>query len=268
MLAQRLLVSIFLIPVGIALIYLGGWVFTILATLLFGYAAWEYWQLFYRGGYQPSAPVLVLGAAGLVLSRQFPEFTASGLVFGLVILLAMAVQVIQYEKGSQTASLDFNITVAGVLYLGWLGSYFVTVRNLPDGLWWLLLILPACWIGDGAAYFTGSHFGKHKMSPRVSPKKTWEGYIGGVIFGTLGTVLLAALWHLRAPAITPMKGLVLGMAVAAISPLGDLGESMLKRGFGIKDSGRVLPGHGGVMDRMDSWLWAGVIGYYIILWAL
>jgi phosphatidate cytidylyltransferase len=105
------------------------------------------------------------------------------------------------------------------------------------------------------------------MSPRSSPKKSWEGYIGGVIGGTLFAVLLASLWHLRAPAVTPLKGLILGLVITSISPLGDLGESMLKRGFGVKDTSRLLPGHGGIMDRIDSWLWAATIGYYLILYA-
>jgi phosphatidate cytidylyltransferase len=141
------------------------------------------------------------------------------------------------------------------------------LRGLPDGSWWFLLVLPAVWISDGAAYFVGSHYGRHKMSPRVSPNKSWEGYLGGVVAGAVGCMILAALWHLRAPAITPMKGLLLGLAVAAITPLGDLGESMLKRGFGVKDTSHLLPGHGGIMDRIDSWLWAAPIGYYLILYA-
>jgi phosphatidate cytidylyltransferase len=130
-----------------------------------------------------------------------------------------------------------------------------------------MLVLPSIWVSDGTAYFVGSHFGRHKMSPRSSPKKSWEGYIGGVIGGTLFAVLLASLWHLRAPAVTPLKGLILGLVITSISPLGDLGESMLKRGFGVKDTSRLLPGHGGIMDRIDSWLWAATIGYYLILYA-
>jgi phosphatidate cytidylyltransferase len=83
-----------------------------------------------------------------------------------------------------------------------LGSYFISLRNLPDGLWWVMLVIPLIGIGDAGAYFIGSRFGKHTLAPRVSPKKTWEGYIGGVICGVLGGMLLASLWHLQAPAIT------------------------------------------------------------------
>ncbi|MDZ4158765.1 MAG: CDP-archaeol synthase, partial [Anaerolineaceae bacterium] len=107
---------------------------------------------------------------------------------------------------------------------------------------------------------------RHKLAPRVSPRKTWEGYLGGIVTGCAGTVLFAALWNLAAPAITPLKGLVIGLVLPVLAPLGDLGESMLKRQFGIKDSSSILPGHGGVLDRIDTWIWAGVLGYYMITW--
>jgi phosphatidate cytidylyltransferase len=267
MLAQRLIVAIFLIPAGVFVIATGGWVLAVVIMAALGYGAWEYWRLYTRGGYNPSAFLMIAGVVGLAIARQLYQFSGSDLILGSLILLAMGSQVFQFEKGSNTSTIDFNITLGGILYLGWLGSYLISLRNLPDGQWWFLLVLPTIWFGDGAAYFVGSHFGRHKMSPRVSPKKSWEGYAGGVIGGALFCFLLAGLWHTRAPVITPIKGLILGLVIASITPLGDLGESMLKRGFGVKDSSHLLPGHGGVMDRIDSWLWGSVIGYYLILFA-
>lgn len=265
MLAQRLIVAILLIPTGVFVVAMGGWVMAALVVGVLGYGAWEYWRLFRQGGFQPSAPVLITGVVILALMRQIYQFAGSDLVLGGVVLVVMAVQVLAFEQGSPTSAIDFNITLGGIMYLGWLGSYLISLRNLPDGLWWFMLVMPSIWFADGAAYFVGSHFGKHKMSPRVSPNKSWEGYFGGVIAGALGCLLLASLWHLRAPVITPDKGAIVGLVISALSPLGDLGESMLKRGFGVKDTSRLLPGHGGIMDRIDSWLWAAVIGYYLIL---
>ncbi len=105
--------------------------------------------------------------------------------------------------------------------------------------------------------------------PPLESQKTWEGYLGGILVGTLGTALLAyGLVFLAGPesVLTPLRGALLGFILSALTILGDLGESMFKRQVGIKDSSNLIPGHGGVFDRIDSWLWAGVIGYYVILW--
>lgn len=255
------------IPIVVWLTITGGWLFTAVAAAALGFAAWEYWRIFTTGGYHPSAPVLIGGVMTLILARQYSGFAGTDYLFSVYILVAMAVHIIGFGKGSQTAANDLNITLGGIFYVGWMGAYLISLRNLPDGLFWWLLVIPATWFGDGFAYLVGTRFGKHKMFPRVSPKKTWEGYLGGVIAAALGTMLLAMIWHASAPAVTPLRGLILGLVLGLISPLGDLGESMLKRTFGVKDSSHVIPGHGGVLDRVDSWLWAAPIGYYLIVWA-
>ena len=133
----------------------------------------------------------------------------------------------------------------------------------------MLLVLPAVWLADSGAYFIEKGIGRHHITPRLSPKKTWEGYLGGILVGTLGTALLAyGLAFIAGPEsmLTPFRGALLGFILSALTILGDLGESMFKRQVGIKDSSNLIPGHGGVFDRIDSWLWAGVIGYYVILW--
>ncbi|MBE0695739.1 MAG: phosphatidate cytidylyltransferase [Anaerolineaceae bacterium] len=264
MLAQRLIVAIFILPVLVLLAYTGGWILSISIAATLGFAAWEYYKLFSSGGFQPVLFILVAGTVILVLARHAFAFQSSDLYISLVLMTAMAWQVIRFERGISTSAVDFGITLGGLLYLGWLGSYIISLRDLPDGLWWSLVVIPTISISDAGAYFIGSHFGKHKISQRISPNKSWEGYFGGIVTGTLGAVALAALWHLRAPIITIEKGLILGLAITIFSPLGDLGESMLKRSFGVKDSSRLLPGHGGIMDRIDSWLWAAPIGYYVI----
>jgi phosphatidate cytidylyltransferase len=107
------------------------------------------------------------------------------------------------------------------------------------------------------------------LSPRLSPKKTWEGYFGGILVAVILTPLLVVLLRLVAgpdSAITPLRGIWVGLVMGIIPTLGDLGESMIKRQRGVKDSGNLLPGHGGAFDRIDSWLWAVVIGYYMIVW--
>lgn len=265
MLVKRLLVVNILIPAFVLFIVLGGWLYTLLVLLALVWAAWEYWRIFRQGGYLPALAVLIAGVVLLVLGRAFWNFQYSDILFSAFVLTTMTVHVFGYERGQPQAAADFGITLGGILYLGWLGSYFISLRNLPDGMWWTLLVLPSVWMADSGAFLIGRRFGKHLLSPRVSPGKTWEGYLGGILFGAVGTVLLASLWHLRAAEITAVKGLVIGLTLAVLTPLGDLGESMIKRQFGFKDSGSVLPGHGGIMDRIDSWLWAVVIGYYLVV---
>jgi phosphatidate cytidylyltransferase len=266
MLTKRLLTAIVLIPVGIYSIIFGGWVFTTLIVLFLGVAAWEFWRLFRQGGYQPSGIILISGVILLVLERQVFNFAQSGFILSLVVILTMAYHFISYEKGRNQAATDFCITLGGVLYLGWLGGYLVSLRNLPDGEWWILIALPAVWFADAGAFFIGRKIGRHKLAPRTSPKKSWEGYIGGIVTAVVGSVLFALLWSLRTPVVSVQNAALLGLVISVVAPLGDLGESMIKRQFGVKDTSNIFPGHGGSMDRIDSWLWAVVIGYYLVTW--
>lgn len=266
MLRNRLLVVIIGLPIFIAVIAAGGWLFTLLMTAVLAIAAWEFWRLFSLGGFAPSRVVLIGGVIALALTRAWLGFEYADLIATGLILVGMSVQVFRFARHPKTAATDFCITLAGIFYLGWLGAFFFSLRDLPHGQWWFLVALPAVWLADAGAFLFGRKFGRHRMAPLVSPNKTWEGYIGGIITGTLLTVLLAALWQLAAPGIRIEVAAVLGLVIAMVTPLGDLGESMIKRQFGVKDSSNILPGHGGMMDRIDSWIWAAAIGYYLIMW--
>jgi len=266
MLRQRVLVTVVLLPVGLWIFALGGWVFAGVMALVLALAAREYAGLFRRGGLRPSAVLLVGGAAALVLARQARGFDDSAALLAGLALAAMTWHLVDFERGAPHSGTDFGITLGGIAYLGLVGAYLVSLRNLPDGLWWLLISLPAVWVGDSAAYFVGQAYGRHTMAPRLSPKKSWEGYVAGIVGAALAGAGLAALYtgtfH-QAPTVTATAGLILGLVLGLVTPLGDLGISMLKREMQVKDSGRLLPGHGGALDRTDSWLWAGVLGYYL-----
>jgi len=265
MLIKRLLVIIFLAPVFIAFVVMGGWKYQFLIAAAMAVAAWEFWRIFVQGGFSPALPLLTVGSAALPLLRGIHGFDWAGMALTAIVLLAMTWHVVEYGRGKPNAAIDFLITLGGVLYLGWMGSYFVLIRDLPSGLWWTLLVTFSIWIADSGAFFIGSRWGNHKMFPRVSPQKSWEGYAGGILFAVLGTTLLAALWQTRVPEITTMHGFWLGLIIALVTPMGDLGESLIKRQFNVKDSSNLLPGHGGILDRIDSWLWAIAIGYYLII---
>jgi phosphatidate cytidylyltransferase len=266
MLTQRLIVAIILIPVGLSLVAIGGWPFYLFITLFLGLAAWEYCGLFKVGGFAPAAWLVTGGVVLLTLARGAFGLAGMPVVLAFLTLAAMAYHLFQYERGRDLAATDLVISLAGILYLGFIGPYMLSLRMIDEGKWWFLVALPAVWFADAGAFFIGRRIGRHKMAPRLSPKKSWEGYFGGIVTGILFTALLAGLWHLNAPAVTFWRGALVGLVISVLAPLGDLGESLLKRQFQVKDSGNLLPGHGGAFDRIDSWLWAGVIGFYLIIW--
>ena len=276
MLKERVIAAAVLLPIGLAFIYLGSWPFTLFVSLVLGGAAWEFARMFRKGGYQPSTRLLIAGVVALALARGFADhgmqMTLGPALLALLVMVSMAVHVIAYQRGQQQAAVDFVIDMGGILYLGWLGSYLISLRLLerPDGMFAILLALPAVWAADSGAYYFGSRFGKHKIAPRVSPGKSWEGYAGGIGSGVLAGGLLALLYAQFDPGFTLARGALLGLALAAVTPLGDLGESLLKRQFGVKDSSHLIPGHGGLMDRIDSWIWAAAISFYILqlVWVL
>ena len=157
-------------------------------------------------------------------------------------------------------SVRMAVTLLGVLYLGLGFSHLLLLRQLDGGLAIVLTVVFGTWAGDTVAYFTGKYFGSTPMVPKLSPKKTWEGFAGGVA----GTILLVVVIGLYTDA-TPIDSLLLGAITAVFGPLGDLFESLLKRDVQIKDSGRGLPGHGGVLDRFDALIWASVASYYLLI---
>ena len=265
---RRVLTALAIAAVGLpAVIYGGVFYFLIMSIFLAG-SAWEFVRLYRAVQYEPHEIVTIGGVLVIATARFFfPEYAVPVLV--LFVLLGMTVHVIAYERGRDKAGLDFTVTVAGIVYLGWIGSYLLDLRNLPDGGWWFMFILPLVWAGDTGAYSIGAVYGRHKMSPRLSPKKSWEGYVAGIVTAIYAGVLFAYAYSSLGPRplqglIDPFQGAMLGILISTITPLGDLGESMFKRQGGLKDSSSIFPGHGGFLDRIDSWIWGAAIGYFII----
>jgi phosphatidate cytidylyltransferase len=162
-----------------------------------------------------------------------------------------------------TALHDWTLIAMGALYVGWLGSHAVLLRELPDGLDWVLLALFSVWITDSAAYFVGRAIGRRKLAPSISPNKTWEGAVAGLIGGAVAVVALHEAFGLDASAV---ELVALAVVLPVIGQLGDLGESALKRSWGVKDTGWLLPGHGGFLDRIDSLLIVVPVVYYWVRW--
>src|SRR4030065_1868919 len=186
MLVQRILVTLILLPTGIAGSFLGGWAYTLLIAVILGVAGWEFTQLFKTGGLRPASLLVIVGTLALTVGRFLNGFESAGWIISLFILLSMTYHLVDFERGRDQAGTDFAITLAGIFYISWIGSYLISLRQLDQGMWWMLLVLPSTWIADSRGLFLGTRFGKHKLSPRLSPKKTSEGYLGGIVWGVAG----------------------------------------------------------------------------------
>jgi phosphatidate cytidylyltransferase len=268
MLAKRILSAAVFIPACLLVVIAGGWVFILFAAIILGVGAWEFWSMFKETQFSPNRTILIVGTVGLVLSRAFPGNEPTAIIFSCLVLISLAYHTFDYERGGTNAGFELFFTLGGLIYIGWLGSYVVALRFLPEGLYWIILAILGVGFSDMGAYLIGSLIGRHKISARVSPAKSLEGYMGGILCAGLFGYFFGMLVHPLSIHITAMNGLFLASIVSVFALLGDLGESMLKRQFNLKDSSHLIPGHGGILDRVDTWLWAGVISYYLItmLW--
>src|SRR5450756_2298508 len=165
MLMKRIIAALVLAVIGIPAMIMGGLFYYALIMLLLGIDTWEYGNIFRTAGYNAPTVFLVGGVVLLVGLRAYSPILAPACLT-LLILAAMTWHLFDYEKGRNLAAADFVVTVGGIVYLGWIGAYLIDIRNLPDGIWWLALVLPAAWLADTAAFFVGKRFGKHQLTPR------------------------------------------------------------------------------------------------------
>lgn len=190
------------------------------------------------------------------INQNMPLILTSIVIISLIWLLLRP-----YKENAFAA---WAWTIAGITYLGWLLGYLVALRDLNDGRNWVFFALFVTFASDSTAYFVGRTWGKHHLAPSISPAKTWEGAIGGVF----GSIVLSLFFTLPTPLNLPLnygQAMFLGLLVSILGQLGDLVKSLFKRNMGVKDSGKLLPGHGGVLDRTDSIVFAGVVVYFYAL---
>lgn len=265
--SKRTITALALLVVGFPTLLFGGIPYFLFMGFLLCTAAWEYTGLFRAAQAKPLAGALVVCAvAGVALARFF--WPQAGMpVVAISALALMAYHLVDYERGNDQAGRDLNTSLGALLYIGWVGAYLLDLRQLENGGWWVMFVLPCVWMADTGAYLLGAAYGKNRMTPRLSPKKTWEGFAAGAFSAMLIGGFLAYAYTTWGPLqLSIWTGAGFGLVVGLLSPLGDLGESMLKRQAGMKDSGNIFPGHGGAFDRIDSWLWAAVLGYYFVTW--
>ncbi len=268
MLKQRVLSAAVLIPVAAVFLYFGGWWFTTLVTVFGVLAGYEAYAMLRRPDCGNHDPFVWWGEGVIVLLIVSAMFDGEGrLYFPLmtgVILVTLTYALLRFSH-TRRAATDWAITLAIALYLGTLIRYGVLLRNLPQGLRWVVVGLVLTWIIDSVAYFVGMYRGdkRRTLAPILSPKKSVEGVIGGVVGGIVAAALLVP-WVVSD--LSWEQGVFLGGLLSIIAPLGDLAESMFKRQCNLKDSGHLIPGHGGAFDRLDSLLFVIPVVYWVAQW--
>ena len=282
MLKKRLITALWGIPLLIAIVWFGEPWFSIFVVLWGMLAVLEFYRLVKTARVSPLTYFGLAWTLLFILSRN-PDLLAilenhidldllTPLLLTTLVTLSLFWLLARRQK--EEAFSGWAWTIAGILYVGWLLGYLVSLRGLDDGRNWIFLALFTTFGSDTAAFFIGRAIGKHPLAPQISPGKTREGAIGGVFGAILVSLFftLPGLFNITNPFYIPQlvfwQAILLGLLVSVFGQLGDLVESLLKRNTGVKDSGRLIPGHGGVLDRMDSIVFAGIVVYYYVIWVI
>jgi phosphatidate cytidylyltransferase len=276
MLKKRIITSLWFVPLLVIVVWFGGEPgFTALMVIFGILAALEFYRMVAMSKAPPLTYFGLIWTALFILSRNSelltilePRFNLS-LVTPLLLASAVVLSLIGLlsRRQKEGAFTSWAWTIAGILYVGWLLSHLVALRGLDAGRNWVFFALFTTWASDTTAFFIGRKLGRHKLAPNISPGKTWEGATGGI----LGAIIVSILFFTATPFHLPLtywQAIPLSILVSIFGQVGDLVESLLKRNMGVKDSGKLMPGHGGVLDRMDSIIFASIVVYYYVIWAI
>jgi len=257
-LVSRLAVAAILLPIVLGIVWLGDW-WLFGLVVLGGLLALHELYAMARG----LRPIVLGGYAGLILTLLGAQLGgATWLLAGLLSTFVAMLLVFFVSSARQNAVAGFGVTLLGVAWVGGGLAHFMLVRDIPgDGRLLVFTILLTVFADDTAAFFVGRTIGRHRLAPAISPGKSIEGFVGGTLAGV--AVSFFALYE--QDFVSTGESLVLGLVIALAATLGDLFESAVKRDLGVKDSGSLLGGHGGVLDRVDSLLWAGPAAYFAML---
>jgi len=247
------------VPVILYLIWYGGLPLSVAVYIVALLGIFEMYRLFGKTGATVWMPGAVLGGTLFVAAAHIDSTGFQGAAFFITIAACLIYLISVYPSFRYS---DLTATLFTSLYAGWLLSHLISLRNLPDGFHYVLLVLIATWMTDTMAYFAGINLGRHRLAPALSPKKSVEGALGGVA----GSILAALAVGIIKPEASIAHYAVIGLLVGIVGQAGDLAQSALKRMAGVKDSGSVIPGHGGILDRFDSLLvTAPAVYYYLTL---
>ncbi len=265
MLKQRILSASVFVPLFLGIAWLGGRVFDLFLALILGFAAYEYARMMKEAQFTVST-VLMIGSVLVVVALRILSSVAVEFLTLPMLLAVLSVYALwSYENGEKKAFQSLVLQFFGVVFIGVLGAFGITLHHTePNGNLWVVVVIALVWLVDAGAYLIGTRFGRRSVLPQLSPKKTWEGFLGGSLVGLLSGVIIGFVLNNAMPGLGPLRGGALGLIMGLVAFFGDALMSLLKRTMGVKDTGKLLPGHGGLLDRLDSMLWALVVGTYFV----
>jgi phosphatidate cytidylyltransferase len=248
--ATRILVSAVAIPLILLVSYLGGIFFLVFVAAIGIISYYEFSGLVVKKSVYTYLPLGILSTILLIVNSYYRFVSFELLLISIVIVFVL----IELFRNKDSAILNLGASFLGVLYIGLFSGTIISVReyfpeNYIFGGYLIISLFITIWICDSAAFFLGTAFGKHKLFPRVSPKKSWEGAIAGFIFAVLTMITLK---YILLSSFSLIDSIVIGTIIGSIGQIGDLVESLIKRDAGVKDSSNLIPGHGGIFDRFDS----------------
>jgi phosphatidate cytidylyltransferase len=263
---KRVASAIVLIPLFVWMVSRGpAWLFVLFVVAVAGIASWELARLFERAGvptYTRLGPAVVVAVTA---SFAWPGLDPPAAMLALTLAAAGVLAAPLWRPGTLSFE-PVTTTLLGVLYVGWFLGHAVLLYGLPSGGELVLVLVGTTWLGESAAYMIGSTIGRHKLAPVISPNKTVEGAAAQVAASLIGVLVLRA-WLLPEWSLSRIVGA--GILLGAIGQVGDLAESVIKRSVGVKDTGDLIPGHGGLLDRVDGLLLnAPALYYYAALGVL
>lgn len=257
---RKIITGVILGGIAALCIFLGEASLLALVLVLALIAAGELMRLARLRGARPAAFIGLAGVAGTYVIAYLYDVRAPeqfAAVVGAALIATSALVLLRANR--EGALVSIATTVFVVVYVGGMGAFMIAMRGMRDGFRIVLVFGLMVLMNDVGAWLVGRRVGRHALAPTVSPEKTWEGWLGGTLFTFVVGIATGIGFD---PPMTVGRGLVLAALVAVVAPLGDLFESMLKRDFGVKDAGRVIPAHGGALDRLDSLLFSAPLFFY------
>ncbi len=258
---KRWITGIIALPFLIFFIVMGGAYFVVLVGAVCLLSMWEYFRIISDAEGKVVSVIMIVGVlvgALIILAASGSSFNLISGIIALNMIICGLISIPQYKNNPNVLE-TIKKQVQGIIYIPLLLSFLILIRNEPDGMIWIFLILAVIFAGDTSAYYFGSYLGRHKLCPAVSPGKTIEGSVGGLAANLLVGSIVKFFFL---PELPWVLSLILFLVMGIAGQAGDLFESMLKRSSKVKDSGGLLPGHGGFLDRIDALLFAAPVAYF------